>query len=234
MADRDRIIKTTTELLAGIPPHVTVVAAAKYHTPEDVLAAVEAGISVIGENYVQEARRMVDILGRRVRWHLIGSLQKNKVKYAVDLFDLIETVDSASLAEALDARCAAVHRTMPVLIEVNSGLESDKSGVHPEQAEDLVRRVGRLRHLRVQGLMTMGPLLATPEDYRPFFQDTKHLFDHIAAARIPGAEMRYLSMGMSDSYQVAIEESANVVRIGTAIFGPRTYPNAQQPPPSTT
>jgi len=227
MADREQIIKATTDLLHSIPPHVTVVAAAKYHTPEEVLAAVEAGITVVGENYVQEARRMVDILGRRVRWHLIGSLQKNKAKYAVDLFDLIETVDSWALADTLDKRCAAVHRTMPVLIEVNSGLESEKSGVHPEQAEVLIRRVGQLRHLRVQGLMTMGPLLATPEDYRPFFRDTRHLFDHIAAARIPGIEMRYLSMGMSDSYQVAIEEGANIVRIGTAIFGPRAYPNPQ-------
>jgi pyridoxal phosphate enzyme (YggS family) len=221
MTGRDQIISATTELLASLPSHVTLVAAAKHHTPEEVLAAVEAGIQVIGENYVQEARQMVDILGRRVRWHLIGKLQKNKVKHAVELFDLIETVDSWGLAEVIDTRCAAVHRKMPVLIEINSGHEENKAGIVPEQAEDVLRRVGRLKNMRVQGLMTMGPLSENAEDYRPYFRSTKGLFDHLDSIRIPGVEMRYLSMGMSGSYQVAIEEGANIIRIGTAIFGPR-------------
>ena len=221
MADRDQIIKSTRNLLASLPAHVILVAAAKFHSPEDVLAAVEAGVQVVGENYVQEARKMVDVIGRRVRWHMIGKLQKNKVKHAIDLFDLIETVDSWGLAEVIDKRCAAVHHTMPVLVEINSGLEENKSGILPEQAEDMVRRMGRLKHIRVQGLMTMGPLSENAEDYRSYFQMTKELFDHLTSARIPGVEMRYLSMGMSDSYQVAIEEGANIVRVGTAIFGPR-------------
>ncbi len=221
MVDAERIKKATTELLSSIPAHVTVVAAAKMHPPEAILAAVEAGIKVVGENYVQEARQKVDVVGRRVRWHLIGSLQKNKVKYAVELFDLIETVDSWGLAEAIDQRCAAMHRVMPVLVEINSGREPNKSGVLPEDAEDLIRRIARLKHIRVQGLMTMGPLLENAEDYRPYFRLTKALFDDLAAMRIPGVEMQYLSMGMSDSYRVAIEEGANVIRIGTAIFGPR-------------
>ena len=221
MADRDQIIESTRNLLASLPAHVILVAAAKFHSPEDVLAAVEAGVQVVGENYVQEARKMVDVIGRRVRWHMIGKLQKNKVKHAIDLFDLIETVDSWRLAEVIDKRCAAVHHTMPVLVEINSGLEENKSGILPEQAEDIVRRMGRLKHIRVQGLMTMGPLSENAEDYRPYFQMTKGLFDHLASARIPGVEMRYLSMGMSDSYQVAIEEGANIIRVGSAIFGPR-------------
>jgi pyridoxal phosphate enzyme (YggS family) len=221
MTDTDRIVRATTELLASLPAHVTLVAAAKHHTPEHVLAAVEAGVQVVGENYVQEARKMVDILGRRVRWHLIGHLQKNKVKHAVELFDLIETVDSWGLVEAIDRRCAAVHRRMPVLIEINSGGEENKAGIPPEQAEDLLRRIAKLRNVRVQGLMTMGPLLENEEEYRPYFRSTKELFDHLAAIRIPGIEMRYLSMGMSDSYRVAIEEGANIIRVGTAIFGPR-------------
>ena len=221
MADRDQIIESTRNLLASLPAHVILVAAAKFHSPEDVLAAVEAGVQVVGENYVQEARKMVDVIGRRVRWHMIGKLQKNKVKHAIDLFDLVETVDSWRLAEVIDKRCAAVHHTMPVLAEINSGLEENKSGILPEQAEDIVRRMGRLKHIRVQGLMTMGPLSENAEDYRPYFQMTKELFDHLASARIPGVEMRYLSMGMSDSYQVAIEEGANIIRVGSAIFGPR-------------
>lgn len=221
MTGRDQIIKTTTELLASLPSHVTLVAAAKHHTPEEVLAVVEAGVQVVGENYVQEARQMVDILGKRVRWHLIGHLQKNKVKHAVELFDLIETVDSWGLAEVIDTRCAAVHRKMPVLIEINSGREESKAGILPEQAEDLLRRTAKLKNIRVQGLMTMGPLLENAEDYRPYFRSAKELFDHLASIHLPGVEMRYLSMGMSDSYQVAIEEGANIIRIGTAIFGPR-------------
>jgi PLP dependent protein len=221
MADRDRIISAASSLLASLPRHVTLVAAAKSRTVEEVLAAVEAGIQVVGHNYVQEARSMVDVIGRRARWHVIGSLQKNKVKQAVDLFDMIETVDSWGLAEVIDSRCAALHRMMPVLIEINSGREANKSGVLPEQAEDLVRRVSRLGHLRIQGLMTMGPWSATGEDYRPFFRTTKELFDSLAKTQIPNVEMRYLSMGMSDSYLVAIDEGANIVRIGTALFGPR-------------
>lgn len=221
MVDAERIKKATAELLSSIPGHVTVVAAAKMHPPGAILAAVEAGIKVVGENYVQEARQKVDVIGRRVRWHLIGSLQKNKVKHAVELFDLIETVDSWGLAEAIDQRCAAMHRVMPVLVEINSGREPNKSGVLPEEAEDLLRRIARLKHIQVQGLMTMGPLLDDAEEYRPYFRLTKTLFDDLAAARIPGVKMEYLSMGMSDSYRVAIEEGANIVRIGTAIFGPR-------------
>lgn len=221
MADREQIIRSTKDLLASLPPHVTLVAAAKLHSPEEVLAAVEAGIQVVGENYVQEARRMVDIVGGRVRWHMIGKLQKNKVKHAVDLFDLIETVDSWGLAQAIDGRCAATHRTMPILVEINSGREETKSGVLPERAEDLIRRVVQLKRVRVKGLMTMGPLSEDAEDSRSFFQITKALYDDLAQARIPGVEMRYLSMGMSASYRVAIEEGANLIRVGTAIFGPR-------------
>jgi pyridoxal phosphate enzyme (YggS family) len=221
MADRDQIIISTRNLLATLPSHVTLVAAAKFHSPEEVLAAVEAGVQVVGENYVQEARRMVDVVGRRVRYHMIGKLQKNKVKHAVDLFDLIETVDSWGLAEVIDKRCAAVRHTLPVLVEINSGLEENKSGILPERAEDVVRRMRLLKHVRVQGLMTMGPLSENAEDYRPYFRIAKELFDHLASARIPGVEMRHLSMGMSDSYRVAIEEGATIIRVGTAIFGPR-------------
>jgi PLP dependent protein len=222
MTDRDHIMEATRAILSDLPPGVAVVAAAKTRAPEEVVAAIEAGVTLVGHNYVQEAERMVGIIGRRARWHMLGHLQKNKVKQAVDVFDLIESVDSAGLAETIDARCAAVHRVMPILIEVNSGREPNKTGVVPEDAEEMIRRVSRLGHVRVQGLMTMGPLSEEPEDFRPYFRTTKQLFEQLVAAHIPNVEMRYLSMGMSSSYRVAIEEGANMVRIGTAIFGPRT------------
>ena len=223
MTERDHITSTARNLLALLPRHVTLIAAAKSRSIDEVLAAIEGGIQVVGHNYVQEARQMVDVVGRRARWHLIGALQRNKAKQAVELFDMIETIDSWALAEAIDSRCAAFHRTMPVLIEINSGREANKSGVLPEQAEPLVRRIGSLSNLRVQGLMTMGPFSANGEDYRPYFRATKALFDELARAQIPGVEMRCLSMGMSDSYMVAVEEGANIVRIGAALFGPRPH-----------
>jgi PLP dependent protein len=221
VTDRDQIIKATREILSALPPGVTLVAAAKTRTPEEVIAAIEAGVAVVGHNYVQEADRMFSVIGRRARWHLLGHLQKNKVKQAVEVFDLIESVDSVGLAETIDARCAAVHRTMPILVEVNSGNEPNKTGVAPDDAVELIRRLSRLAHVRVQGLMTMGPLSEEPEDFRPYFRTTRRLFERLAAAQLPNVEMRHLSMGMSSSFRVAIEEGANMVRIGTAIFGPR-------------
>lgn len=221
MSDLDRITRNARALLAAIPPHVKVVAAAKTRAPEEVLAVIEAGIEWVGHNYVQEAERVAGVVGRRARWHLIGHLQKNKVKQAVELFDMIETVDSVGLGEVLDNRCAAVHKTMPILIEINSGREENKSGCLPERAEELARRLSRLDHLRIQGLMTMAPLLDDSADYRPYFRETRSLYERLRCAQIPRVEMQFLSMGMSDSYRVAIEEGANVVRIGTALFGPR-------------
>jgi PLP dependent protein len=221
MTDRENIIKATREVLSTLPPGVVLVAAAKTRAPEEVIAAIEAGVTVVGHNYVQEAAHMVEVIGRRARWHMLGHLQKNKVKQAVDVFDLIESVDSIGLAETIDTRCAAVHRTMPILIEINSGREPNKTGVIPEDAREMIRRVGRLRHIRVQGLMTMGPLSEEPEEFRPYFRTTRRLFEQLAAEHIPDVEMRHLSMGMSSSYRVAIEEGANMVRIGTAIFGSR-------------
>ncbi|MDY7109529.1 MAG: YggS family pyridoxal phosphate-dependent enzyme [Planctomycetota bacterium] len=204
-----------------IPGHVTIVAAGKTRTVPEILQAIEAGITVIGHNYVQEAEPMIAELGDRARWHLIGHLQKNKAKKAAPIFDLIETVDSLALAELLDRRCAMLERTMPVLIEVNSGREPNKTGVFPEDVDDLVRAIAPLEHLRLEGLMTMGPRFGNPEDARPYFRATKEAFDRLAAADIPGAEMRILSMGMSNSYEIAIEEGSTMVRIGTKLFGER-------------
>jgi PLP dependent protein len=208
-------------ILAELPPGVELVAAAKTRTAAEILEAVDAGVKIIGENYVQEAAEVFAAVGRRARWHFIGHLQKNKAKKAVEIFDLIETVDSLELGREIDKRAAAAGKSMDVLVEVNSGREPQKAGVMPEDVEPLVRALAALPRLRVLGLMTMGPFEGDPEDSRPYFQETRKAFEALKAAAVPGVEMRHLSMGMTNSWRVAVEEGATMVRIGTALFGPR-------------
>ena len=217
----DSIAANVKRIQETLPPGIILVAAAKARTPEEVEEALRAGVAHVGHNYVQEAERMIPAIKGKARWHMIGHLQKNKVKKAVRLFDMIETLDSWPLAELIDRRCAAIGKIMPVLVEINSGREASKTGVLPEEVDDLVRRVSDLQHIRVQGLMTMGPRFGDPENARPYFRATKEAFDRLAKANLPNVEMRYLSMGMSNSYQVAIEEGANMVRLGTVLFGER-------------
>ena len=217
--------QNTTRILDELPENVYLVAAAKTRTPEEILEAVEAGVRIVGENYVQEAEKAYQILGDKVEWHFIGHLQKNKVKKAVAIFDMIETVDSVELAQEIDKRCEETGKTMPVLIEINSGRERQKSGVYPEDAERLIQEISNLARIRVKGLMTMGPIYGNPEESRPYFRETRKTFDRIKELSLPNVEMKYLSMGMTDSYPVALEEGANMVRIGSKIFGNRTYNN---------
>lgn len=211
------------EILNELPPGVSLVAAAKTRTPEEIMEAVEAGIQIVGENYVQEAEQARNIIGARVKWHMIGHLQKNKAKKAVKIFDMIETVDSLKLCRALDRACADINKIMPVLVEINSGEENQKAGVTPGMARGLIEEISVFKNVQIKGLMTMGPYSGDPEDSRPYFRTTKKLFDAIKEDNINGVEMRYLSMGMSNSYKVALEEGANLVRIGTRIFGERDY-----------
>lgn len=215
------IAENVKAILTELPPGVELVAAAKTRTAAEVLEAVEAGIRTIGENYVQEAAAIFPAIGRRARWHLIGHLQTNKAKKAVEIFDLVETVDSLDLGREIDKRAAAADRAMDVLVEINSGREPQKTGVMPDQAEALVRELAALPRLRVLGLMTMGPFEGDPEDSRPYFVETRRVFEALRSAAIPNVEMRLLSMGMSHSWRVAVAEGATMVRIGTAIFGPR-------------
>ncbi len=209
------------EIQHSLPAEVLLVAAAKTRSPDEVTAAINAGIKIIGYNYVQEAEQMYQIIGKKVQWHMIGHLQRNKVKKAIRLFDMIETIDSVEIAEEVNKQCASIDKIMPVLIEINSGKESNKTGVLPENADELIIYISNLTNLRIQGLMTMGPRFGNPEDARPYFKATKAIFDRINKAKIPYVEMRYLSMGMSNSYQIAIEEGSNIVRIGSALFGER-------------
>jgi PLP dependent protein len=219
----DLIRRNVAELLAELPEGVEVVAAAKTRTPVEVLEAVQAGIQIIGENYVKEAKEAHELVGKRAKWHFIGTLRKHDVrKAALEIFDMIESVDSLEIAREIDGKCAQIGKIMPILIEVNSGREPQKSGVLPEKTEQVVGAISGLEYTRVMGLMTMGPLSANPEDFRPYFAETRKTFERIRELKLPNVEMRYLSMGMTDSYQVALEEGANIIRIGTRIFGDRS------------
>ncbi|NQT75203.1 MAG: YggS family pyridoxal phosphate-dependent enzyme [Candidatus Omnitrophica bacterium] len=215
------IKENVKRLLAELPDGVELEAACKTRTPEEILEAIDAGVRIIGENYVQEAEKAFKIAGNRVKWHFIGHLQKNKVRKAVRIFDMIETVDSLEITGDIDKACAEENKAMPVLIEVNSGREKQKFGVLPEDVKRIVGKLSGFSKIKVMGLMTMGPMTGDPEDARPYFVETRRIFEKIKAMGIAGAEMRYLSMGMSNSYRVAIEEGANIIRVGTKIFGER-------------
>ena len=209
------------------PEDIRLIAVSKTKSAEMILQALAAGQISFGENRIQEALGKIEALTENplVEWNLIGHLQKNKVKKAVQIFDMIETVDSYELAEEINKKCQKINKIMPVLVEINSGKEPQKAGVMPEEAIDLIKCIAKLPYLKVMGLMTMGPWLEDPEKLRPYFRLTKELFEEIKALNLPKVEMRYLSMGMSDSYKIAIEEGANFVRIGTKIFGERRKNN---------
>ncbi len=215
------IKENVKKILGELPEGVHLVGVAKTRSPEELQEAVDAGIRIIGENYVQEAEKAYQKIGAVVKWHMIGHLQSNKAKKAVRIFDMIETVDSIKLAGAIDSACGNIGKVMPVLIEINSGEESQKAGVMPEGAVSLIKEMTGLKNIRIMGLMTMGPFSGDPEDARPYFRRTREIFEDIKMKNLPGVEMKYLSMGMSNSYKVAIEEGANMVRIGTKIFGER-------------
>ena len=217
------IRQNVARILSELPDGIQLVAAVKARAPQEILEAVESGVKILGENYVQEAEGIYEIIGNKAKWHFIGHLQKNKVKKAVKLFDMIETVDSSELAREIDKRCDQIGKVMPVLIEINSGHEEQKAGVFPEKTEQLVTEISGLNNIKVMGLMTMGPRFGNPEDSRPYFVETKKIFEGIKKLNLPNIQMRYLSMGMTNSYKIALDEGANIVRIGSKIFGERDY-----------
>jgi len=216
------MIKENVEkILRELPEKVKLVVATKKIGVGDIEEAIKWGVKIIGENYIKETEEKYRVIGNKVKWHLIGHLQKNKVKRAVKLFDVIETIDSIELAQVLDRECEKINKIMPVLLEVNVARESQKSGVLPEKVEDLLKEILSLKNVKLMGLMTMGPLVDNPESIRPFFKRTKEIFDKIKSSYKDRLEWVYLSMGMSDTYRIAIQEGANLIRIGTAIFGPK-------------
>jgi len=221
---RDNFLKIRKE----IPDYVHIVLAAKTRTKEEIEEAISAGAEIIGENYVQEAEKMYQELGekaRKVKWHLIGALQKNKINKALRIFDCIQTVDSSELAEAINKRAHNLNKKISVFIEINIGSEITKAGVKPEYEiiKELAEHISKLNYLKLEGLMTMGPRVGNPEDLRPYFRKTKEIFEKLKSENISNVELKYLSMGMSNSYKVAIEEGANMIRLGTVIFGRREY-----------
>jgi pyridoxal phosphate enzyme (YggS family) len=204
------------------PETVKLVAVSKTVPLDLVRAGLKAGVTILGENYVQEAGEKIKALeGENVSWHLVGHLQSNKAKHAVKLFDLIHSVDSFKLAKELDKRAHALDKVQPILIQVNISGEETKSGIETEEAVALVRDVSALRNVAVRGLMTMPPYFNAPEKVRPYFRALKTLQSQIREEAIPNVDMSELSMGMTGDFEAAIEEGATLIRIGTAIFGER-------------
>jgi len=226
------ITENYARLREEIPADVTIVVSCKTRAAEEIEEAINAGATDIGDNYVQEAGQMYGALrekAAKVKWHMIGHLQANKINKALRIFDVIQTVDSLEKAAAIDKRVErAKRKIVPVFIEINIGGEDSKAGIKPaehepfdEYMERLVEDVSKLEHLTIEGLMTMGPRFGNPEGVRPYFKRTRKIFERIKELNLPHVDMKYLSMGMTNSYKVAIEEGSNMVRIGTAIFGER-------------
>ena len=203
------------------PDSVKLVGVTKTVEVDRIKEAVSAGLQIVGENYIQEARDKIRELGSPVNWHFVGRLQTNKAKYAVRLFDLIQTVDSFRLAKELNRRTQPLGRAIPILIQINLASETSKGGVNPTQCLSLIKQVSTLEYLQVRGLMTMPPFFHQPERARPYFAQLRKLSQEITEAQLPGIEMNELSMGMSGDFETAIEEGATLIRVGTAIFGER-------------
>jgi pyridoxal phosphate enzyme (YggS family) len=203
------------------PSSVRLVVVTKTVAIETIRDAVAAGATILGENRVQEARGKIEKLGNIARWHLIGHLQTNKTKYAVKLFDLIHSVDNFEVAKELDKQAAKIGKVQNILIEVNIAGEARKAGMAVKGAPALVKEASMLKNISIHGLMTMPPFSDNPGDSRPYFRALRELAAGIAREKIPGVSMNELSMGMSGDFEVAVEEGATMVRVGTAIFGER-------------
>lgn len=203
------------------PSSVRLVVVTKTVGHSSIREAVAAGAAILGENRVQEAKEKIEALGRIVNWHLIGHLQTNKAKYAVKLFDLIHSVDNLELAAEIDRQAAKIGKAQDILIEVNIAGEASKAGMAVRDAPVLVREAAKLKNISIRGLMTMPPYSENPEDSRPYFSVLRELAETIAKENFPNVSMRELSMGMSGDFEVAVEEGATLVRVGTAIFGER-------------
>lgn len=198
------------------PEEITLVAVSKTKAADTVRAGIAAGLTILGENYIQEAQGKIEEIGRDASWHFIGHLQSNKAKYAVKLFDVIHSVHSLKLAKEIDKKAGAAGVRPEVYVQVNISGEETKGGIDPSSTKDLVQQVAELPNLELRGLMTMPPFFDQPERARPFFVALNELKEKI------GAPITELSMGMSGDFEVAIEEGATIVRVGSALFGPRT------------
>ena len=204
------------------PQDVQLVAVSKTVSGEPIKQAIEAGVTILGESYIQEARKKIGELGKAVRWDFIGHLQSNKVSYAVDLFEVIHSIDRLSLAQALSTRAAKKRKTLRVLVQVNISGEGAKSGIDTGRVNALVSHIASLPNLTLDGLMTMPPYFTDPEKARPYFVALRKLRDTLMAEQGNRIDLKELSMGMSGDFEVAVEEGATLVRVGTALFGERS------------
>ena len=211
-------IENAARKIGRDPNEIKLVAVSKTVEVARIMEAIEAGISILGENYVQEAQKKIEEIGQPVSWHFIGHLQSNKAKYAIRLFDMIHSLDSVPLAEELNRRAEQADRVMEVMIEVNLSKEATKFGTDEEVVVNLAKRIQNLNHLSLEGLMTMPPYFDSPELSRPYYIALRELKEKMVKEGVP---MKDLSMGMSNDFEIAIEEGATYVRVGTAIFGPR-------------
>jgi PLP dependent protein len=206
-----------------LPGDVKLLAVSKTHAAEILHAAIAAGVTDLGENRVQEAEGKIPDVGRSaVRWHLIGHLQSNKARRAVELFDVIHSLDSVALARRLDRVCGEINRAeLPVLIQIDLGQEATKTGAPEKAVPEIIDALKDSSRLRLAGLMTLPPYFEDPEKTRPFFRRLRELRDRLRAQKVFGDATGELSMGMTHDFEVAIEEGATIVRVGTAIFGER-------------
>ena len=201
---------------------VRLLAVSKEQTDVTVAEGVHAGMTLFGENKIQEARNKIEALGRDgLEWHFIGRLQKNKVKFIFDLFDLVHSVDSLALAEAIHKKAQTLGSCMPILLQVNVSGEKSKLGMDPLIVPKEIHRLAKLEGVKVRGLMTIPPYNRNPENSRPYYVCLRELRDTCSNLGIPGVQLDELSMGMSNDYEVAVEEGATLVRVGTGLFGPR-------------
>ena len=202
---------------------VTLIAVSKTKPVETLQEAYDLGVRVFGENKVQELVDKYEVLPKDIHWHMIGHLQRNKVKYIIDKVDCIHSVESIRLAETIEKEAAKHERIIDVLVEVNVAGEDSKFGLSPEEVPAFVEEIAKFPHIRVKGLMTIAPFVENPEENRPIFQCLRKLSVDIRNKNIDNVSMNVLSMGMTNDYQVAVEEGATMVRVGTAIFGERDY-----------
>ncbi len=207
------------------PNGITILAISKNRAIEQIKEVVEAGIIDIGENKVQEARAKYNYLrtceltnSRTIKWHMVGHLQANKVKEAVKIFDLIHSVDTLRLAVEIDKQAAKINKIQHILIEVKTSPEATKFGLEPDSVAEVIREISRLKNIKINGLMTIAPLVDNPEKTRSYFRMLKRLRDSINELRVTSYELRILSMGMTDDYEIAVEEGSTMVRLGRAIF----------------
>ena len=205
------------------PSEILLCAVTKTHPPAAINEAIDAGVTDIGENKVQEILDKYDKV-KKVRWHMIGHLQTNKVKYIIDKVCMIHSVESLKLAREIDRRAARHGVNMDILLEVNTAADEAKYGVAPEDAESLIRQIlEECPHVRIRGLMTIAPYVEDPEEVRPFFRETKQLYDKLSGIDHPHLDFTCLSMGMSNDRVIAVEEGSTLIRVGSALFGARDY-----------